>query len=137
MAIVPSMMTICFLWTAFMIAPVIIAISNPPYSVRASSYPKWSGVRCAALVSTSSLCFMPASSSPVPRPMSLFSGMSRILCAIHAAAEVLPMPISPNAKASELVDSAISAPVYMACFSCCLDIAGCCEKSAVPDAMGL
>ena len=78
-AMKPSMTTRRLDVAACRIAAAIIAISKPPYSVKAVAASRLDMVRLADLVRTVSLCWTPSELSPVPGPTRLDNGMLRIL----------------------------------------------------------
>lgn len=134
-AMKPSMMTRRFDLAADWMAADIIAISKPPYSVRAISALRGVGVRLADWVRTVSLCWTPESFRPVPGPTRSWSGMSRILWAMMDAEAVFAMPISPKQMASVEGEEKRLVPWDVACWNRSGVIAGPREKSAVPGAM--
>ena len=83
-AMKPSMMTRRLDVAACRMAAAIIAISKPPYSVKAVAASSWDAVRSADLVRTASLCWTPSELSPVPGPTRSDNGMLRILWAMIA-----------------------------------------------------
>ncbi len=112
----------------------MVAISSPPTSANAASGEAASGARCSALRSTPSLRAKAASSRPVPRPAhsSIARPVRRAIS--NAAADVLPIPISPSRIALPGSDAAKRAPLAIASAHCAVVIAGPCKESALPAA---
>ena len=109
-AMKPSMMTRRLAVAACRMAAAIIAISKPPYSVKAVKASSRVPVRSPDLVRTASLCWTPSEFSPVPGPTRSGKGMLRILWAMRDADAVLAIPISPKQTASVVLNPLLISP---------------------------
>ncbi|MDT4867803.1 hypothetical protein FQZ97_1027330 [compost metagenome] len=115
-------------------APTSVAISKPPNAASAASGSLASGWRASTWRRMPILRCTASASSPVPAPVQSATDRPARRASSIAAAEVLPIPISPSSSALPGRPRTRAAPLASASSHCAALMAGPSSASAVPGA---